>query len=254
MSDGSASLLRRSAVRKITNLPSPNGRTPGIANSFGLPAGPEHSCPGATATCERVCYSAKAERYTSVRAMLESNLRALKSHDRAGMAYLLTGMIAGFRTDCERAARRGAVVPLDFRIHWDGDFFSYAYAEAWADTIRANADIRFWVYTRSFDPARLDVLQALAGLPNLTLYLSVDPDNVHAAKAARDRHPWAHWAYLAETFASGEHVLASVSGKRYPCPENGGRIPLITEKGSACIRCGVCLDGRGDVVFSSTKR
>ncbi|MGY1701426.1 GP88 family protein [Geodermatophilus sp. SYSU D00766] len=254
MGADSAVSLRRSAVRKITNLPSSNGKSPRIANSFGLPAGPEHSCPGATATCERVCYSAQAERYTTVREMLFKNLRALIDRDRAGMAELLADMIDGFRGDCARARRAEAVVPLDFRIHWDGDFFSYAYAEAWADTIRENPDIRFWVYTRSFDPIRLDVLPALAGLPNLTLYLSADPDNLSAATAALERHPWANLAYLADTFARGAADLAGVPRRRYPCPENAGRIPLITDKGSACVRCGICLDGRGDVLFSFTKR
>ena len=107
------------------------------------------------------------------------------------------------------------------------------------------------MYTRSFDPERLDVLPVLA---NLTVDLSVDPDNLTAAKAARRRCPWVHWAYLAETFADGRADLADLPGKRYPCPENGRRLPLITEKGSACIRCGVCPSGRGDVVFSIAKR
>jgi hypothetical protein len=170
------------------------------------------------------------------------------------MAELLGAMISSFRVDCERAEARGASVPRDFRIHWDGDFFSLAYAEAWADVVRTNQDIRFWVYTRSFDPATLDVLPAFAGISNLSLYLSVDPDNLAVAKDARRRHSWARWAYLAETFADGRAELADLPGKRYPCPENGKKIPLITQKGSACIRCGICPSGRGDVVFSTAKR
>src|SRR4051794_23801649 len=141
--------LRRSADRKVTNLPSPNGKTARIANSFGLPAGRQHSCPGATATCERVCYAGKLEKlYKGVLDVLAGNMQALAGLDRAGMAVLLADMISGFRADCDRAERRGAWVPRDFRIHWDGDFFSVAYAEAWADVIRENQDIRFWVYTR----------------------------------------------------------------------------------------------------------
>jgi ferredoxin len=247
--------LRRSADRKVTNLPSPNGRTAKIANSFGLPAGRGYSCPGATGTCERVCYAGKLERlYKGVRELLVGNLEALADLDRAGMAALLSEMIGDFRLDCERAEARGAAVPRDFRIHWDGDFFSLDYAYAWADVIRTNPDVRFWVYTRSFNPESLDVLPALAGLPNLSLYLSVDPDNLVAAKEARRRQPWVRWAYLAETFAAGRSDLAALPGKRYPCPENGKRIPLISEKGSACIRCGICPSGRGDVVFSIAKR
>jgi hypothetical protein len=247
--------LRRSADRKVANLVSPNGKTPKIANSFGLPAGRAYSCPGATATCQRVCYAGKLEKvYKGVREVLVDNLEELSGKSREGMAQLLADMIAGFRADCDRAERKGATVPRDFRIHWDGDFFSFTYAEAWADVIRASPDIRFWVYTRSFDPATLDVLPALANLANLTVYLSVDPDNLVAAKEARRRQPWVRWAYLAETFAAGRAEIEDVPGKRYPCPENGKRIPLISAKGSACIRCGVCPSGRGDVVFSIAKR
>src|SRR4051812_43248678 len=142
------------------------------------------------------------------------------------MAKLLADMISGFRADCERAEKRAATVPRDFRIHWDGDFFSVAYAEAWVEVIRASPDVRFWVYTRSFDPATLDVLPVLAGVHNVSVYLTVDPDNLSAAKEARKRHPWVRWASLAETFADGRAGLAGLPGKRYPCPENGRRIPL----------------------------
>ncbi|WP_457046530.1 GP88 family protein [Geodermatophilus sp. SYSU D01180] len=247
--------LKRSADRKVTNLPSPNGKTPKIANSFGLPAGRGYSCPGATETCQRVCYAGKLENlYKGLRQVLTANMAELAGLDRAGMAELLNDMIADFRADCERAEARGAKVPRDFRIHWDGDFFSWDYAQAWADVVRANPDVRFWVYTRSFDPDSLDVLPALADLANLSVYLSVDPDNLQAATAARRRHPWVLWAYLAETFADGRADLGDLPGKRYPCPENGRRIPLISAKGSACIRCGICPSGRGDVVFSVAKR
>src|SRR4051794_4219503 len=150
--------LRRSTDRKTANLVSPNGRTPKIANSFGLPAGPAYSCPGATATCQRVCYAGKLEKvYRGVREVLVRNLDELTGRDRKGMAELLGEMIDDFRTDCDRAERRSAQIPRDFRIHWDGDFFSLEYAQAWADVIRASADVRYWVYTRSFDPASLDV-------------------------------------------------------------------------------------------------
>src|SRR4051812_45621270 len=151
--------LRRSADRKVTNLPSPNGRTPKIANSFGLPAGRAYSCPGATATCERVCYAGKLEKlYKGLQGVLTGNLQQLRGLDRTRMAQLLAEMIDDFRADCVRAERRGATVPRDFRIHWDGDFFSFEYAQAWAEVVGACPDIRFWVYTRSFDPASLDVL------------------------------------------------------------------------------------------------
>src|SRR4051794_10933655 len=110
--------LRRSADRKVTNLPSPNGKTAKIANSFGLPAGRDYSCPGATATCQRVCYAGKLEMiYQGVRQVLVGNLDALQGRDRAGMGELLADMMGAFKVDCDRADKKGAVVARDFRIH-----------------------------------------------------------------------------------------------------------------------------------------
>lgn len=256
--------LRRSADRKVTNLPSPNGKTAKIANAFGLPSGRAFTCPGATATCEKVCYAGKLEKiYSGVRNVITGNLDALQAAGTVdGMAELLSTMVAEFVADCEKAekaaAKKGAplAVPRDFRIHWDGDFYSLAYAEAWAATMRAYPGVRFWVYTRSFhtDGGGVDVLPALSGIPNLSLYLSVDPDNIGQAVKARRAHPWAQWAFLADTFADGKAALSDTGRRTYPCPENGGRIPLIDVKGSACIKCGICPSGRGDVVFSIRKK
>ena len=235
--------LKRSKDRKVTNSVTRGGAARG-ANSFGLPSGQAFSCPGATSVCERVCYAGKLEKiYAGVRNVLEHNWNLLKDADLFTMRELLSDMISEFRAE---SVKRGD--SLDFRIHWDGDFFSETYAAAWAFVIAANPDIRFWVYTRSFFAVPL-----LADLPNLTVYLSVDSDNISEAKAVRNDYPWALWAWLGNSFAEGNADMPEL-GKRYNCPENAGRIALITDKGSACIRCGICPDGRGDVVFSVTKR
>src|SRR3954471_20441671 len=79
---GTATTLRRSADRKVTNLPSPNGRTAKIANSFGLPAGRAYTCPGATETCQRVCYAGQLEKlYKGVLDVLLGNMKALAGLD-----------------------------------------------------------------------------------------------------------------------------------------------------------------------------
>lgn len=250
-------VLRRSMDRKVTNRVTAGGNA-AIRNAFGLLSGPATvtggSCPGATDTCRDGCYAAGAEGYMpSVLAVMTSNLDMLRTAgDVEGMAAMLSAMVDDFRVDCDRAARRGEPVPLVFRIHWDGDFYSLDYARAWARVIRANADVRFWAYTRSFH-GDVDVLPVLAGLPNLTLYLSVDRDNVRAAVAAHRRHPWAMYASLADSFEESAALLPS-DRRRYRCPENGGRLPLISPRGSACLRCGICLTGRGDVVFSKSHR
>ena len=51
--------LKRSNDRKVANAVSPNGKTPTIANTFGLPAGKAFSCPGETSVCSKVCYAGK---------------------------------------------------------------------------------------------------------------------------------------------------------------------------------------------------
>ena len=236
-------MLKRSKDRKVTNSVTPGGAARG-ANSFGLPSGKPFSCPGATSVCEQVCYAGKLEKiYSGVRNVLMHNWNLLKDADIPTMVVLLSDMIADFRAE---SVKRGD--PLKFRIHWDGDFFSTNYAIAWAEVIITNPDITFWVYTRSFF-----AVPALVNLPNLTVYLSVDSDNLQAAKITRKEYPSVKWAWLGNSFAEGNADMPKI-GKSYDCPENAGRIPLITERGSACVRCGVCVEGRGDVVFSVTKK
>lgn len=238
--------LRLSHDRKVTNLVSPNGKTSKVANAFGLPSGRAFSCPGQTSVCEAVCYAGKLEKiYKGVANILLGNWNALQGKSVMQMADMLTEMVRTFDADCDR---RGA--EKLFRIHWDGDFFSAGYTMAWAVTIARNPQIRFWVYTRSFAFVPL-----LAGLDNLTTYLSVDRDNMSAAVECRKTNPFVKWAWLAETFAEGRAQMPVIpQQKSYPCPENDRRVPLISTKGSACVRCGICIDGRGDVLFASKKR
>lgn len=241
--------LRRSSDRKVTNLVSPNGKVAKGANSFGLPAGRNFSCPGATSFCERICYAGKLEKvYKGVSNILVNNWNALKDADISTMVNLIGDMIDEFVVETEK--KGGS---LDFRIHWDGDFFSRDYAEAWAIVIRDFPEVNFWVYTRSFTDD-VFVIDLLAGIPNLTVYLSADPVNISLANEVASQYPGVLIATVADTFAEARETIVDTSRKAYPCPENGKRIPLINEKGSACIRCGICPGGRGDVLFSAKKK
>lgn len=239
-------MLRLSHDRKVTNLVSPNGKSSKIANAFGLPSGRNFSCPGQTSVCERVCYAGKLEKiYSGVKDILLHNWNLLQGKSCTEMADMLTEMVAGFDAECQK---RG--VKEIFRIHWDGDFFSHAYTQAWAITVARFPHIQFWVYTRSFS-----FVPALRNLDNLTVYLSVDSDNVKAAVECRRDNPFVLWAWLGKTFAAGREEMPSIPGQKvYNCPENDRRIPLIDVKGSACDRCSVCVVGRGDVVFSASKK
>ena len=118
--------LKRSNDRKVANLVTKNGKQAAIANTFGLPAGKNFSCPGATSVCESVCYAGRLEKlYKAVKANLLHNWELLKDADQKTMEVLLSAMIDDFVIDCNKRSAAKLV-----RIHWDGDFFSDTYASA----------------------------------------------------------------------------------------------------------------------------
>jgi ferredoxin len=231
--------------RKVTNAVSPNGKTPTIANTFGLPSGKNYSCPGETAICAKVCYAGKLERvYKGVRETLLHNWELLKDANIETMVSLLDEMIVDFKKDCDK---RNA--PKLFRIHWDGDFFSDTYAYAWKTVINKHTDVKFWVYTRVYSAVPI-----LQDIPNLSLYFSTDSENKDIAVALRDLNG-VKLAYLADTFAIGQADMKEMIGKvGAKCPENKKAIPLIDKEGSACVKCSLCVDNKADIVFSAKKK
>lgn len=250
--------LRRSTDRKVTNavrVAQKSGNVSAIgANSFGLPSGKAFSCPGATTFCERICYAGKLEKiYSGVRDILIHNWDLVKDASVREMQILINDMISEFVSETDALISKGKAATYDFRIHWDGDFFSREYAIAWANVIRCYPEVRFWVYTRSFT-SDLNVIDILAGIPNLTVYLSADPVNIDLANEVAAQYPGILIATVADTFAQARETIVDNSRKAYNCPENGKRIPLISAKGSACIACGICPAGRGDVLFSVKKK
>ena len=237
--------LKRSFDRKVSNAVSPNGKTATIANTFGLPAGKAYSCPGATSICESVCYAGKLEKlFKGVRVNLLHNWELLKDANHDTMEALLMEMIADFKKDCEKKN-----APLLFRIHWDGDFFNDEYAFAWKHVILNHPDIQFWVYTRVKSAAVM-----LKDIPNLSLYYSTDSENKDTGIGLKKDHG-IRLAYLAKNFALGQADMKELTSKPgAKCPENLKAIPLISQKGSACISCGLCVYGKADVVFSASKK
>jgi hypothetical protein len=237
--------LKRSNDRKVANAVSPNGKTPTIANTFGLPAGKNYSCPGATSVCESVCYAGKLEKiYKGVRENLLHNWDLLKDADGETMRALIADMIADFKNDCEKRNAK-----MLFRIHWDGDFFNDTYALAWKDVILNNPDIQFWVYTRVKSAAVI-----LKDIPNLSLYYSTDSENKEIGVNLKADHG-IRLAYLAKNFLIGQADMKEMIGKPgAKCPENAKRIPLISKEGSACVSCSLCVYSKADIVFSATKK
>lgn len=238
-------MLKRSMDRKVTNAVSPNGKAATIANTFGLPSGKTYSCPGETAICSKVCYAGKLEKvYKGVRDTLLHNWDLLKDADHDTMEDLLQQMINEFKKDCEKRE-----APKLFRIHWDGDFFNDTYTFAWKHVILNNPDVKFWVYTRVATAANI-----LKGIDNLSLYFSTDSENKDIA-INLNKESGIRLAYLADTFAIGQADMKAMIGKvGAKCPENKKAIPLISQAGSACVSCGLCIDNKADIVFSAKKK
>ena len=237
--------LKRSNDRKVANLVTKNGKQAAIANTFGLPAGKAFSCPGATSVCESVCYAGKLEKlFKGVKANLLHNWELLKDADHDTMSLLLTDMINDFKADCIKKD-----APMLFRIHWDGDFFSDTYAYAWKQVIMDYRFVQFWVYTRVESAALM-----LKDQPNLSLYYSTDSENKAIGIGLKTEHG-IKLAYLAKNFAEGQADMKALTNKPgAKCPENAKRIPLISNAGSACVSCSLCVYSKSDVVFSATKK
>jgi len=237
--------LKRSNDRKVANLVTKNGKQAAIANTFGLPAGKNFSCPGATSVCESVCYAGKLEKlFKGVKVNLLHNWDLLKDADLETMQSLLSEMINDFRADCTKKD-----APMLFRIHWDGDFFNDEYTQAWKHVILNNTDIQFWVYTRVKSAALI-----LKDISNLSLYFSTDSENVKVGVDLKINNG-VRLAYLAKNFAIGQADMKEMIGKPgAKCPENNKQIPLISNNGSACVSCSLCVYSKADIVFSATKK
>jgi hypothetical protein len=248
-----ATTLTRSKDRKVTNavrvgtkLDKKTGNRiadyqPLIANAFGLPSGKQFSCTDQTDFCSKICYAGKLEKiYKGVSTVLLRNFDALKDASLEEMTTLLGEMIADFVKDCDKRQAEKL-----FRIHWDGDFFSGTYVAAWSRVIADNPDVQFWAYTRVQTAAAFLHSRRHA---NLSLYFSADEDNIDIARAVEALG--IRIAFVGQSFADGKAAF----GNATPCPENNRKLPLIAESGSACVRCGLCVNGRRNVLFSVSKR
>jgi hypothetical protein len=239
--------LRLSTDRKTTPSANAKGTQANIANAFGLLSGRDYSCPGQTAACERVCYAGKLERiFGGFRDVMTANYNAVVNASFRDLVFSLNAIVGDFRKNAEKRECEKV-----FRIHHDGDFLNRTYASAWATVIRANPDITFWAYTRSFIPGA-NVVDILADIPNLTLYLSVDSDNVEWAKIVTAEYPSVKVATLTDTADEGTEMMLSFRERKGgACPEVMGRIELITTEGGACVSCALCVFGKADIRFAA---
>jgi hypothetical protein len=116
------------------------------------------------------------------------------------MAEILNAEFERFRTAEERHAKRTGDGPhLYYRLHWAGDIFSPEYARAIAIAVKTNSDIKFWIYTRSFFAVPM-----LVDIPNLIVYLSLDPVNVQQGMLVYATHKDTAAHNLQICYMSGE--------------------------------------------------
>ncbi len=230
-----------------------------LPNSFGLPAGV--TCPGATDFCSG-CYGVNSEKSKGVWELLNHNLQLLQQTDVPGMGRLIVDMLDRYQAnnDYYDVAERDRL----FRIHWDGDFFSNEYAQAWRNALQQErfSGVRFWLYTRSFGLETTDVVPILYGLGNLQCYLSVDEGNFGRAIDTKRQYPDTLMAYCAPTVEWGKDLRNRAEdrlgkhavGKTVVCPVDTGRLALVNQHGKgACSTCNLCPNGTTGVVFSVEK-
>lgn len=214
-------------------------------NTFGLYHGlPEQggTCPGATVgeggclsvrngLLRKTCYVEKLTQiYPAFANRIKNNSSMLVGKSKDEMIAALSETVAAFVKKSKDK--------LYFRLHTSGDFFSLEYAEAWAEVIRKYSNVRFWAYTRSF-VGEANFVAPLIGLPNLSLYLSCDPNNYEEAskvfESYKDAMPSLGMAWL------GDNAPDTESNRWVKCPANSGKINS-TEDAGACSKCRLCVD------------
>ena len=175
--------------------------------SFSLAA--VSSCPGATSACKSVCYASKLEKvYTSAQVGWARRFNLMRDTPEQGEALL-------------RASISKLAPGSTFRIHVSGDFFSSAYVMMWRRIVKAFPAIKFYAYTRSWHvQSMVPSLLALASLPNLQLFASMDETDAVLP------HPLFRRA-----------MMGDINGQAAP-----GTVlcPVVMKKLDTCADCNLC--------------
>lgn len=259
--------VRASGDRKVTPLirVQSSKQAPVLLNSFGLPA--RRSCVGMTAFCD-VCYADEIQNlFTNVGKLMDANWDALAAagDNIDAIIAAVDPVVTQYHTKFDKMLAAGRVAPADdiFRWHWNGDYYSAAYATAIDALVGRYARTQFWSYTRSFE-----FVPILVGRPNHAIYLSIDQYNIDRAAPLLDAYPDVHAAFCADTIADCQVLADKLDRRPAPCPELLGQLPLVVDRSGrrsitvnvgddaqgACSACGLCVYGRRDVSFASKHR
>ncbi len=145
-------------ARRRYLLSAGNGKLGEAVAHFDTPA--LLTCPGRTPACSSACYATRARfRFPAVAARLAWCFRQ--------------SLLPGFARRLAREARLRGFMHL--RWHTSGDVYSAAYARKMIRVMRALPRVTFWLYTRSWAvPDILPLLGGMAGLPNCSVWFSLD--------------------------------------------------------------------------------
>jgi hypothetical protein len=226
------STLKPSNNSKVRFIPNHN-------NTFGLTHGsPKNGGTCIGATCgpggcldirdglkRQTCYVSKiVQIYKNVGKVLTSNSELLVGKTQPEMTELLIRTFQTFKDNNKKEN-------WYYRLHWAGDFFSEDYARAMVEACSTFPEIRFWVYTRSFD-----FVPILVEASNLAVYLSLDPVNkdkgLKIYEELRYRYNNVGVAFM------GPRDVTNI--KFINCPETHGKIENTKDKG-ACAKCKLCF-------------
>ena len=229
-------LLRMGQLMNLLKIGTNTKLGKGIAG-FSLPA--VSTCPGRTKLCEGICYATSGFfRFRNVRTSLQRSLDASRDD---GFATVISDEIG----------RRRSIKAV--RIHPSGDFYSGPYISKWIDIVRANPDVRFWAYTRSWRiPELVPKLRELSDLSNIELFASVDEESGRAQQGAKKSTAGTvqevpevapSWLRFADVVDSWDEV----DGSYVQCPN-------LKNKEITCAKCTYCFKPAGgkkiNVVFT----
>ena len=200
----------------MAGLPEDGGTCPGATTGEGgcLWSKNEKGAP--------TCYAKKIQRiYPSLTKVLNTNTAAVTNKSFDELVITLRNTVIKFLLN----NKGGKQV---FRLHVSGDFFSLEYAKAWAYVMKEWPLVKFWAYTRSYTE-EINVVPIFAGIINMSLYISVDPQN--KARGLEVYNQYKQFTNIGIA-ALGETV---VEGIRFiPCPE-------LAKKVNNCGACKLCF-------------
>lgn len=211
-------------------------------NTFGLTNGPAShggTCPGATTGkggcfekrngLGATCYVDKLRKmYKNTNASLQFNTDLLKDKNYEQLVEILNNTMLKFMLN-------GGNSHPYFRLAWSGDFFSPHYALAWLKVIKDFPQVQFWAYTRSFN-----CVPFFAGVNNISLYISADPDNKKEALELFEKYK--QFKNIGIAFMGND---APKDYKWVTCPETSKKIKNTPGMGS-CAKCRLCIDNYND--------